>query len=92
MATLTRTTDDKARVSLPRSFANATVVIEMVSECEVRIRRARVVPEDEAVFAEQAGHRLSNAERDAFLALLDAPAAPTPALKKAVVKSKRRRG
>ena len=32
MAPLTRMTDRKARVSLPQSFANATVIIEQVSD------------------------------------------------------------
>ena len=42
MATLTRTTDRKARVSLPQSFANATVIIEQISDTELRIRKAQV--------------------------------------------------
>ena len=44
MATETRTTDHKARVSLPKSFANATVLIEQVSETEVRIRKGASCP------------------------------------------------
>ena len=36
----TRTTDAKARLVLPKSFANATVIVEQVSETEVRVRRA----------------------------------------------------
>ena len=35
MLTETRTTDAKGRVVLPKSFANATVVIEQVAETEV---------------------------------------------------------
>ena len=32
----TRSTDAKGRVSLPKAFANATVIIEQVSENELR--------------------------------------------------------
>jgi hypothetical protein len=41
----TRTTDAKGRVCLPKAFANATVIIERVSDTELRLRRAVVVPE-----------------------------------------------
>jgi uncharacterized protein (DUF1778 family) len=76
-----RTTDAKARVSLPRSFANATVLVEQVSDSEVRIRRARVVPEGEILEEERAP--LSDRDRDRFLALLERPPAPTAALREA---------
>ena len=46
MALETRSTDAKGRVSLPKEFANATVIIEQVNENEIRIRKARVIPED----------------------------------------------
>jgi hypothetical protein len=86
----TRTTDSKARVSLPRSFANAVVLIEEVSDTEVRIRKARVIPEDELRFTEESRTKKSAGERDRFLALLDDPPAPNAALKKAVATQKRR--
>ena len=35
----TRTTDAKGRVSLPRDFANATVIIEHLSETESAFRK-----------------------------------------------------
>ena len=46
MSLETRSTDAKGRVSLPKEFANATVIIEQVNENEIRIRKARVIPED----------------------------------------------
>jgi hypothetical protein len=92
MATLTRTTDDKARVSLPRSFANATVLIQEISETELLIRKAQVIPEEEIGYAEDTQTTLTERDRDRFLALLDEPPAPSPALKKAVAKRRRRRG
>jgi hypothetical protein len=69
----TRTTDAKARVTLPRGFANATVIIERVSETEIRIRKARVIPEDEMRFTEENRSPLSDRDRDRFLDLLDNP-------------------
>ncbi len=88
----TRTTDAKARLVLPKSFANATVIVEQVSETELRIRRARVVAEDELPFAEESAAALSDRDRDRFLELLSNPPAPTPALKAAATRHKTRRG
>jgi hypothetical protein len=88
MATLTRTTDKKARLSLPQAFANATVLIEQISDTELRIRKAQVIPEDEIRFAEEVPTVLSDRDRDLFLSLLDHPPRPTPALKKAARKHK----
>ncbi len=88
----TRTTDAKARLVLPRSFANATVIVEQVSETELRVRRAKVVAEDELAFTEETTAPLSDRDRDRFLDLLDNPPAPTRALKKAAARHKARRG
>ena len=90
MASLTRTTDTKARVSLPPGFANATVIIDQVSDTELRIRKARVIPEDEIRFAEESSTTMSDQDRDRFLAVLDNPPPANAALKKAVRKHKRR--
>ena len=38
----TRSTDAKGRVCLPKTFANATVIIEQVSENELLIRKAQL--------------------------------------------------
>ena len=35
----TRSTDAKGRVSLPKAFANATVIIEQLSDNELRISK-----------------------------------------------------
>lgn len=88
----TRTTDAKARLVLPKTFANATVIVEQVSDTELRVRRAKVVAEDELAFAEESAAPLSDRDRDRFLALIASPPAPTPALKKAAARHKARRG
>ncbi len=92
MRTETRTTDSKARLVLPRSFANATVIVEQLSETEVRIRRAKVVAEDELPFVEEATSSLSDHDRDQFLKLLANPPVANRALKKAAARHKARRG
>lgn len=92
MQTETRTTDAKARLVLPKAFANATVIVEHVSETELRVRRAKVVAEDELPFAEESPTRLTDRDRDRFLELLANPPAPTPALKRAAARHKARRG
>lgn len=93
MTTQTRTTDQKARVILPRSFANATVIIEQISETEVRIRKAVVVPVDDYVFQEEVGTPpLSDRDRDIFLKLLENPPPANKALKRAIARYKKRHG
>jgi hypothetical protein len=79
---LTYTTDEKARITLPKHFANSTVLVEQVSETELRIRKARVIPEDDLPFVEEAMTPLSDHDRDVFLALLDNPPPPNDALRR----------
>jgi hypothetical protein len=92
MQSVIRTSDKKARVSLPKGFANATLIIDEVSETELRIRKAKVVPEGEGLFPEEAAAPLSDRDRDLFLALLDNPPAPNKAFRRAAAKYKRRHG
>jgi len=84
----TRTTDAKGRVSLPKHFANATVLIEQISDTELRIRKARVIPEDEVPFAEENVRTLSARDSKRFLELLENPPPPTEALKRAAARAK----
>lgn len=92
MSLETRTTDAKARLSLPKSFANATVLIEQISDTELRIRIARVIPEDEMKFAEESALPLSDRDRDHFLKLLANPPQANEALRRAAAKQQVRRG
>jgi len=82
----TRSTDSKGRICLPKAFANATVIIDQVSDTEVRIRKAVVIPEDEVRFSEEAAAPLSDRDRDRFLDLLDNPPAANSALSRAMGK------
>lgn len=92
MGLQTRSTDSKGRVSLPRTFANATVIIEQVSENELRIRKARVIPEDEIRFSEEMPIILSEAERERFLQALDHPPRPNAALRRLMKGKAQKRG
>ena len=71
MSQLIRIADSKGRIILP-GFANATVIIEALSENEYRLRKAKVIPEDELRFSEE-DLPVSLSERDAqrFLRVLD---------------------
>ncbi len=90
MQTETRTTDSKGRLILPKSFANATVIIEQISETEIRIRRAKVVAEDELPFSEESRITISGPDRDLFLKILSDPPAPKAAFKKAAARHQAR--
>ncbi len=79
----TRFTDAKGRVSLPKAFANATVIIEQMSDTEIRIRKAVVIPEEDVTFIETSAKPLSDLDRDRFLDLIDHPPAANAALKRA---------
>ncbi len=92
MDSVSRTTDAKGRICLPRAFANATVIIEQVSDTEIRIRKARVIPEDEVRFDEETAAPLSDRDRDRFLSLLDNPPKPNAALRRAAARHAKRNG
>lgn len=91
MPTETRTTDAKARLVLPKGFANTTVIVEQVSDTELRVRRAKVVAEDDLPFSEESPIVLTGLDCARFLDLLANPPAPTPALIAAAARHKARR-
>jgi hypothetical protein len=87
-----RFTDKKARLILPPRFANSAVLIEELSDTELRIRKAVILPEDEVPFAEEHRPPLSDEDRDFVLSLLAAPPKANADLKKAVKELRRGRG
>ncbi|GEM_PF-830252 len=89
---ITRATDAKARLTLPRAFANSMVIVEHISDVELRIRKAQVIPLEYVRFAEETRRPLSDRDRDRFLAMLDNPPPPNQALRRAAAKYKRRHG
>ena len=44
----TKTADSKGRVALGKAFADSPVIVQWISETEVRIVKARIMPESEA--------------------------------------------
>ncbi len=60
--------------------------VDQVSDTEVRIRKAVVIPEDEVRFYEESARPLTHRDRDRFLDLLDKPPAANAALKRAIKK------
>lgn len=90
--TLTRTADARARIALPKEFANLTVVVEQVSDTELRIRKSKPSSRRKPLYVEETATRLSDADRDRFLRMLDAPPKPNAALKKAMAKFQAKHG
>jgi hypothetical protein len=90
--TAIRTADSKGRIVLP-GFANATVIIEALSDNEYRIRKARVIPEDELQFPEEETP-VALSERDAqtVLAMIENPSKPNSAAKKAAKRYRKKHG
>jgi hypothetical protein len=92
MSPMIRVADSKGRITLP-GFANATVVIETLSENEYRVRKAKVIPEDELRFPEE--HMpVALSERDAqrFLQMLESPPKPNAAARRAAKRSDKDHG
>jgi hypothetical protein len=77
----TQMVDATARNVLPSRFAEARVVLEDISETEVRIRKANGSSEAQEKFPEEKNTILSDRDRDLFLELLANPPAPTNALR-----------
>jgi uncharacterized protein (DUF1778 family) len=87
-----RTVDSKSRLLLPKQFANSTVTFEMLSDTEVVIRKAAVIPEADMPAIEDTLQPLSNEDRDFLLNLLDNPPEPNDVLRRAAARSKERYG
>jgi hypothetical protein len=92
MSPMIRVADSKGRITLP-GFANATVVIETLSENEYRVRKAKVIPEDELRFSEE-GMSVALSDRDAqrFLRVLESPPKPNAAARRAAKRFKKDHG
>src|SRR5262249_33651334 len=72
-----RVTDSKARLTLPKSFANSTLLVEVISDVEIVIRKAKVVPLGPGgeLPPDSSPAPLSAADWQLFLSLLDHPPA-----------------
>lgn len=90
MAAETHMTDSEGRVTLPKPFANASVIVEQVSDTEVRIRKAPA--EDTVSFYEESLPALSPRDQELLAKLLADPPPPNEALRKATAEYKERYG
>ena len=88
----TQIVDVTARVVLPPRFAEARVVLEEISETEVRIRKAGESGEAQPEFPEERITMLSDRDRDLFLELLTNPPPPNEALRKLFAEQGKRDG
>ena len=82
--TLTRTADAHARIKLPKKFANAKVVVQIQPTTTPAAKTRQRAAKNR--FVEESIVRLSDADRDRFLQLLESPPKPNAALKKAMAK------
>jgi len=82
MSTETSSTDAEGRIRLPEAFANSTVVIDLVNENELRIRKAHAPRDDENCFTEETPIVLSERDRLRFLGALDQGPTPNGALRR----------
>jgi uncharacterized protein (DUF1778 family) len=73
-------TDQDARVCLPSSFANCTLLLELLNESEIVLRKMNAITLDKP-HAEPIQIKLSDAGWQKFIEVLDAQPAPNEALK-----------
>lgn len=92
MTTAIRTADSKGRIILP-GFANATVIVEAISDTEYRVRKARVIPEDELRFPEdEMPIKLSERDARKVLEMIENPPKPNAALRRAAKRYRKNYG
>lgn len=87
-----QTADSLARVTLPATFADAGVIVEVLSASEVLIRKASEPGDELASLPENSITILSDSDRDRFLTMLESPPAANAALRGAMEKHRRRDG
>lgn len=85
---VTQTADSQARVTLPAAFADAKVIVEMLSPSEIRIRKVGAPSDELSSLPENRTTVLSDRDRDRFLEILASPPEANAALRDAM--SKRR--
>jgi hypothetical protein len=84
-----RLVDHKARINLPQSFANAAVILEQVSDTEIRIRKAGAIPANQLpLYCRESADPALLSQRDWELLqqLKDNPPEPNQVLRRAAAR------
>lgn len=81
-----QTADAQARVTLPATFADAEVIVEMLSPSEVRIRKVGEPTDELSGLPETMITIMPDRDRDRFLELLASPPEANAALREAMSK------
>lgn len=87
-----QTADAQARITLPATFAEAAVVVEVLSASEVRIRKVDEASQELCGLPESSVTRLSDRDRDRFLELVESRPAANASLRKAMIERQQRDG
>jgi len=87
-----QTADSQARITLPAEFAETTVLVEMVSPSEVRIRKVDESIHELSAAPESSVTVLSDRARDRFLELIESQPTANAALREAMSKRRGRDG
>ena len=74
--------DTKGRITLLKGFANSTLLLELVSDVEIIIRKAKVIPLQSGEDPFPKSITLSNRDFDAVMATVENPPKPNRQLKK----------
>jgi hypothetical protein len=87
-----RVTDSKARLTLPKAFANSTLLLEVRSDVEIVIRKAQVVPlaPGGELQPDSSPAPLSAADWELFMSVLDNPPPLPDKLKEEIARQKKR--
>ena len=87
-----QTADAQARITLPAAFAESTVIVEMLSPSELRVRKVGETGDELSAAPEANITLLSDRDRDRFLELIESPPTTNKTLRGAMEKRRQRDG
>lgn len=87
-----QTADAQARITLPAAFAETTVIVEVLSPSELRVRKVGEAGDELSAAPENNMTTLSDRDRDRFLELIELPPAANASLRGAMEKRRGRDG
>lgn len=87
-----QTADAQARITLPAAFAETTVIVEVLSPSELRVRKVSEASDELSAAPESNMATLSDRDRDRFLDLIESLPAANAALRGAMEKRRGHNG